>query len=293
MAPQPSAEPSPSSSTRGLLSTLEQTYQDWSDHQGPRLGAALAFYTILSLAPLVTLLIAGVGLILGHSAAQEDVISKVREMIGTDGANSVRAIIQNANQPAPGIVASLVGLITLLFGASGVFGELHSGLNIIWDAEPKERNGLRGLIIDRFVSFGMVLAVGFLLLVSLLLSAALAAVGKFFAGSLPIAEPALSLMNVAFSFAGICCLFALIFRYIPETEISWNEVWPGAFATAVLFTAGKYLLGLYLGKAGVGSMYGAAGSLVVVLVWVYYSAMLFFLGAEFTHVRARGSGRSA
>ena len=258
----------------------------WDDHEAPRLGAALAFYTLLSLAPLVILVMAVGAIAFGHSAAQDQIISQVQGMIGSDGANAVRTMIANAQKPASGILASVVGVITLLFGASGVFGELRSALNKIWGVKPVSGSGIAGLIKERFFSFGMVLAIGFLLLVSLVVSAALAALGKFCGGILPVPEWVLSAINFILSFAGVAILFALIFKYVPETRIAWTDVTTGAIATAFLFTVGKFLIGLYLGRTGLGSAYWAAGSLIVVIVWVYYSAMIFFFGAEFTHVMA-------
>ncbi len=272
---------------KNLWSVTRQTFSAWNDHEAPRLGAALAFYTILSLAPLVILVIAVVALVFGHSNAQDQIINEVQSIIGSDGANAVKTMIEHAQKPASGIVASILGVVTLLFGASGVFGELRSALNKIWDVKPVSGSGVTGLIKDRFFSFGMVLAIGFLLLVSLVLSAGLAAMGKFFGGVLPMPEIVLTAINFVVSFVGISVLFALIFKYVPETKITWREVWAGSVATAFLFTLGKFLIGLYLGKAGVGSAYGAGGSLVVVIVWVYYSSMIFFFGAEFTRVLSR------
>lgn len=265
---------------------LGQTFSAWNDHEAPRLGAALAFYTILSLAPLVILVIGVVALIFGHTTAQDQIIGQIQGMIGQDGANVIRTMIEHAQKPASGIFASILGVITLLFGATGVLSELRSALNIIWEVKPAGGSGIAWLLKDRFFSLGMVLAIGFLLLVSLVLGAALAALGKFFGGILPMPELVLSAINFAVSFAGVSILFALIYKYVPEANIAWEDVWIGAIATAFLFTVGEYLIGLYLGKAGVASAYGAAGSLVVLIVWVYYSSMIFFFGAEFTHVLA-------
>ena len=203
--------------------------------------------------------------------------------MGPDGAKAIRGMIEHAQKPVSGIFASIIGLITLLFGASGVFGELRSALNKIWEVKPETSSGILAMIRVRFFSFGMVLAVGFLLLVSLIISAALAAIGKFFGGLLPMPEFVLSGINFVVSLLAIAVLFALIFKYVPETKIAWKDVWVGALATALLFTIGKFLIGFYLGKAGVGSAYGAAGSLIVVIIWVYYSSLIFFFGAEFTH----------
>jgi membrane protein len=272
-----------------MWSILSRTFSSWNDHEAPRLGAALAFYTILSLAPLVILVTAVVALAFGRSAAQDQIISQVGSMIGRDGAEAVRTMIQHADKPSSGALASIIGVITLLFGASGVFGELRSALNKIWDVKPENTSGVMGMIKDRFFSFGMVLAIGFLLLVSLVLSAALAAMGKFFGGLLPVPQMLLSVVNFLVSFVAIAVLFALIFKYVPDTKIAWNQVWVGSFATALLFAIGKSLIGLYLGKAAVGSAYGAAGSLIVIIVWVYYSSQIFFFGAELTHVRAKMS----
>lgn len=275
-----------------LWSTIRQTFSAWNDHDAQRLAAALAFYTILSLAPLVILVIAVVALAFGHSSAQARIMSQVQGMIGPDGASAVRSMIDHSQKPASSISASIIGVITLLFGASGVEGELRSALNKIWEVKPASPSGFVGLIKERFFSFGMVLATGFLLLVSLALSAALAVLGKFFGEALPMPEFVLSAISFLVSFAGISVLFALIFKYLPETTIVWKDAAMGAIATAFFFTIGKSLIGLYLGKAGVTSAYGAAGSVIAVVVWVYYSSMIFFFGAEFTHELAAPQQRS-
>ncbi len=202
-----------------LWSTLLQTFWAWTGHEAPRLGAALAFYTILSLAPLMILIIAVVALVFGHSAALDQIVSQVQGMTGPDGAKAVRAMIEHAQKPVSGTFASIIGLITLLFGASGVFGELRSALNKIWEVKPETSSGILGMIRVRFLSFGMVLAVGFLLLVSLIISAALAALGKFFGGLLPMPEFVLSGINFAVSLVAIAVLFALIFNMCLEQRL--------------------------------------------------------------------------
>jgi membrane protein len=273
---------------KGFWLTLKQTFGAWNDHEAPRLGAALSFYTMLALAPLVILAIAIASVLFGHAAAQNEIIRQVQDIMGAEGAKAVETVIAHGQRPT-GVFASVVGVITLLVGASGAFSELQSALNKIWEVQPQIGSGVVSvvtLIKSRLFSFGMVLAVGFLLLVSLVITAGLAAVGKFFGEILPMPEPLMHTVNFAVSFAGISALFALIFKYVPEARIKWKDVWEGAIATALLFTIGKSLIGLYLGKAAVGSAYGAAGSLIVVIVWVYYSAMIFFFGAEFAHVRA-------
>lgn len=272
---------------KSLTPTLKETFADWNKHEAPRLGAALAFYTILSLSPLVILVVALVGLFFDRSTAQTHILNQVQGMIGAEGGKAVESMLANAHKPSSGILGTIVGLLTLLFGASGVFGELRSAMNKIWEVPPKETSGIWGMLRERFFSFGMVLSIGFLLMVSLVLSTALAAIGKFFGGILPVPASVLAIANFLFSFLAIAVLFALIFKFVPETKIPWRDVRVGAIATALLFTIGKTLIGLYLGKASVGSAYGAAGSLIVVIVWVYYSAQIFFFGAEFTHVYAK------
>ena len=273
---------------KAIWSTLKQTFSAWDEHEAPRLGAALAFYTILSLAPLVILVIAILALVFEHSTAQNQLLGQVESMIGRQGSEAVKGVIEHTQQPVSGTFASIIGVVTLLFGASGVFGELRTALNKMWDAKMPSGGGVWVMLKQRFFSFGMVLAVGFLLLVSLVVSAGLAVIGKFFGGLLPMPEFVLNAINFAVSLAGITVLFALIFRYVPETKIAWKQIWIGAAVTALLFTIGKSVIGIYLGKAAVGSAYGAAGSLVAVIVWIYYSAMIFLFGAEFTHVLASG-----
>ncbi|MEO8130159.1 MAG: YihY/virulence factor BrkB family protein [Bryobacteraceae bacterium] len=271
-------------SYKTIWSLLKQTFSAWNEHEAPRLGAALAFYTILSLAPLVILVIAILALVYGHSTAQNQLLGQVESTIGQQGAEAVKGMIEHAQEPASGTLASIIGVITLLFGASGVFGELRAALNKMWDVKARSEGGLWATIRQRFFSFGMVLAVGFLLLVSLVISAGLAMMGKFFGGFLPVPEFVLNTINFVVSLAGIAVLFALIFRYVPDARIAWKQIWIGATFTALFFALGKVLIGLYLGKAAVGSAYGAAGSLVVVVVWIYYSSMIFLFGAELTHV---------
>jgi membrane protein len=269
---------------QSLWSLLTRTFSAWNTHEAPRWGAALAFYTILSLAPLVVLSITIAAFFFGRSTAQHQLLGQIGNMIGREGSDAVKEMIEQAKSPARGAFASLFGVITLLFGASGVFGELRSALNKIWDVDTQGEDGLLGIVKERFFSFGMVLAVGFLLLVSLVISTALAGLGKFFGGSLPLPEVALAAINFVISLIGITVLFALVFKFVPEMEIGWKSVWMGAVFTAFLFSIGKLLIGLYLGKAAVASSYGAAGSLMAVVIWVYYSAMIFLFGAEFTHV---------
>ncbi len=273
-------------SAKETISLLRRTYGEWSEHQAPRLGASVAFYSLLSFAPLLVLVTAVIALAFGQQSAQGLLINDARQLIGDRGAETVESLLKNAQKPASGVFASLVAFVTLLFGASGVFTELQAALNLMWGATLQTSTGFRGMVKERLFSFGMVLSIGFLLLVSLLLSAGLAYIGRSFGQLLPLPPSLLEAINFVVSFAVITVLFALMFKYVPAAKISWRDVWVGAVGTALLFTVGKLLLGLYLGKASFGSTYGAAGSLVALIVWIYYSAQIFFFGAEFTHVYA-------
>jgi len=276
---------------KAIWSILKQTASDWVDDDASRLAASLAFYTLLSLAPLVIIAVAIAGILLGPEAARGQIAGALSEVVGHEAAKGIQAVVASAKSPASGTIGTIVGAVTLLVGASGVFGELQFALNSIWEVRTRPGGGILGLIKGRFLSFTMVLGVAFLLLVSLVLSALLSAVGRFFAASLPGGELFWQLLNFTISLAMVTGLFALILKYVPDVEIAWSDVWIGAGVTALLFTIGKSLLGLYLGKASIGSSYGAAGSLVVLVVWVYYSAQILFLGAEFTQVQARRRGR--
>ncbi|HYP90711.1 MAG TPA: YihY/virulence factor BrkB family protein [Polyangiaceae bacterium] len=269
----------------------KQTASDWLEDDASRLAASLAFYTLLSLAPLVIIAVAIAGMVLGPEAARGQISGALSEVVGREAAQGIQAVVASARSPASGTIGTIIGAVTLFIGASGVFGELHFALNSIWEVRAKPGGGVLGEIKDRFFSFTMVLGVAFLLLVSLLLSAGLSAVGHFFASSLPGGELSWQALNFVLSLVMVTGLFALILKYVPDVEIEWGDVWVGASVTALLFTIGKSLLGIYLGKASVGSSYGAAGSLVVLIVWVYYSAQILFLGAEFTQVQARQRGR--
>lgn len=269
---------------------MKRTYTQWDDHQATRFGASVALYTLFSIAPLLLLVAAVVALVFSHEQAQSALIDQARNLMGQRGAEAVQSVLQSAQKPKSGVIATVIAFITLLFGASGVFIELREALNAMWDAKARSSSGIMGLVKDRLFSFGMVLSVGFLLLVSLLLSAGLSFVEKFFGNLVPIPAPVLHVSNFVLSFVVISGLFALMFRFVPDTRVAWRDVSVGAIGTALLFTIGKFVLGLYLGMASVGSTYGAAGSLVAVIVWVYYSAQIFFFGAEFTHVYAEQRG---
>jgi len=277
-----------------LLGIFKETVSEWGNDKAPRLGASLAFYTLLSLAPLLVVVVAVAGLVYGQEAARGQLVWQIQGLVGPDGAKAIQGLVKGAYQPRTGVIATVLGFVTLAFGASSVVVELADALNTIWHVPLNPGNtGLSSifrLVKEQFYSFAMILGVGFLLLVSLVLNAWIAAMGRFFASALPTPESILHMANFLISFLVTTFLFAAIYKILPDVCLQWSDVAVGASVTALLFTIGKQLIGLYLGKTSFGSTYGAAGSLVVVLVWVYYSAQLFFLGAEFTKVYTKTFG---
>lgn len=270
---------------------LTATFHDWYEDRAQRLGAALAYYTIFALTPGLIIVMALAGFLLGP-AGEGQIVEQFRELIGKQGADAVAATIQSARKETLGATGTALALIPLVFGLWGVFGELQDGLNTIWGVMPKPGRRIRDVVKERFLSFAMVVGIGFLLLVSLVLSAWLAAVSAYLGTLLPAPAPVLEGVNFVISFAVITVSFAMIFKLLPDVKVAWRDVWVGAAVTSLFFTVGKVLIGLYLGRSAVASAYGAAGSLVVIVVWVYYSAQILLFGAEFTKVwtRRRGSG---
>ena len=277
-----------------LLTLLKLAYQGWTEDNASRLAAALAYYTIFSLAPLLVIVIAVTGLIWDRGAVRAQILSQVQSLVGAEGAEFVASLMTSTGSPGEGILALGIGILTLLFGALGVFNELHTSLNIIWNIKVEKPKGflqsLKKLLRDRLLSFTMILGIGFVLLVSLVVTAGLAAAQETLGDAFPIPEFVLQLLNLVISLGVITVLFALIFKFLPDVRIAWREVWMGAFVTSLLFSLGKTLIGLYLGNSAVGSTFGAAGSLVLLLLWIYYSAQILFFGAEFTQVYARRYG---
>ena len=253
------------------------------------MGAALAYYALFSMAPLLVLIVAVAGLVLGPAAARGEVVTRMEGLVGSDAAHMVEGMIARASSPASGLLATFVSLVTILLGASGVFGQLQASLNRIWNVPPASR-GFRGMLRQRMASLGIIVGIGVLMVASLALTAALAAVQEVLGQYLPVIGPLLPSLNFGLSLLVMSALFAMIYKVLPDVPMSWGDVWIGAFATALLFTAGKTLIGLYLGRAGTASVYGAAGSLVVLLLWVYYSAQILFVGAELTEVYSRRYG---
>ena len=268
-----------------LWRIMRDAGRDWSNDNASSMGAALAFYSLLSLGPLLLIIIAIAGLAYGQEAASGRIFAELRGLFGDEGAAAIQAIIANSRNKDESFLATIIGLVILLITATGVFAQLQDALNIIWKVKPPTGHGVWRLIKARFLSFSLLLGIGFLMLVSLVISAGLTAFSGYFSAVMP--PLFLHAMNVAVSFGVITVLFAMMFKILPDIYIPWRDVWVGAAMTAVLFTLGKHLIGLYLGHSGFSSTYGAAGSLIVVLVWVYYSSQIVFFGAEFTQTYAR------
>lgn len=269
---------------------LSATYTKWAKDHAQSLGAALAFYAVFSLAPLLLIVIAIAGSVFGQEAAQGQIIGQIQGLVGKESANAIQSMIEEARKPATGIIAAVLAMVMLLLGATGVFAQLQEALNTIWGVEEKPGEGLWKLLKDRFISLMAVLGTGFLLLISLVVSAGLSAVGATLGHFLPVPGFLLQIINFFVSFAIVTLLFAMIYKLLPDISIQWGDVWIGATMTSLLFTIGKFLIGLYLGKSDVGIAYGAAGSLVVILIWVYYASQIFLFGAEFTAVYAHSRG---
>ncbi len=276
---------------QALWQLVKQAVSAWIDDYAPSMGAAIAYYTMFSLAPLLLIAIAVAGLVFGREVASGEVLAQLRGLMGESGAQAVQGMLESASEPEKSLLATLIGAVLLAIGATTVFGELQDALDRIWRAPARDKvGGLWALIRSRLLSFGMILGIGFLLIISLVLSAALAALGKWMGPIFGAWETVAQVVNFIVSFAMVAVMFAMIYKIMPRVRIAWRDVWIGAVVTALLFTIGKTLIGLYIGKSGVASAFGAAGSLAVLLLWVYYSAQIFLLGAEFTWAYAHTFG---
>lgn len=267
---------------KAIFGLIKDSFKEWSEDKATRLGASLAYYTVFSIGPLLIIVIAIVSLV--FSNAQQQIVGQIGSVVGSQGADAINQTIQNNNKAGGSIIATVVGIVLLLAGASGVFGQLKDALNTIWEVKPKPGRGILATLKERFLSFTMVLGTGFLLLVSLVVSAAVAALGNWLNSFLPGGQIVSQAINLILLLAVITVMFALLFKFLPDVKIAWKDVWLGAFITALLFGLGQFALSIYLGLGNVGSAFGAAGSLVIILVWIYYSAQIFLLGAEFTQV---------
>ena len=270
---------------------LRQTVVSWLDDYAPSMGAALAFYTLFSLAPLMLIVVSVGGLVFGQEAARGEIASQLVQLMGSGGASAVQDLLASVRQPEQGSLATVLGLVLLFLGATTVFAELQNALDRIWHAPPSWKGGTwLQLVRTRLLSFGMILAIGFLLLVSLVFSATLALMGRFIEPVFGAWYAMAALSNALAAFAMVTAMFAVIYKVMPRARVQWRDVWTGALFTAMLFSLGRWLIGLYIGRSGVVTGFGAAGSLVVILLWVYYSAQIFLLGAEFTWVYANTFG---
>jgi membrane protein len=270
---------------KAFVSLLTETFRQWDAHRVPKMGAALSFYTVFSLAPLAILVLSLVSLAVERDAARAEIVGQFRAFVGNEGAEVMEMILVKTGTERTGIVGTIIGFVVLLIGASGVFGELQDSLNQIWGVSSK-RHPVFIMVKERVFSFAMVFVMGFLMLVTFMFSAVIAAAGTYLHGRYPGLDGPWEWGNAVISLLVIPLLFALIFRMVPDTRITWKDVWLGALISSVLFVVGKFVLGFYFGRSAIASSYGAAGSLIIVLVWVYYSAQILFFGAEFTRVYA-------
>ena len=266
---------------------LKATFDDWMEDKALRLSAALAYYSIFSIAPLLVIAISIAGLVLGDAAVRGQLDVQLREYVGPQAAASVQAMVQSAAKPAQGWTGAIVGVVTLLVGAAGVFGQLKDALNTVWEVKSKGVSGVWGFIREHLWNFGMVLVIGFLLLTSLLLTTALTSFNQYFESVSAVPPFVGGLLAFAVSFGVVTTLFAFIFKVLPDAQIKWGHVWVGAIVTALLFELGKFGLSYYLGRASTASSFGAAGSVVLILLWVYYASCILLFGAEFTQIYAR------
>ena len=283
-----SAAPKPSLKTWWTL--VKTSVSSWLDDYAPSMGAALSYYTVFSLAPLLLIVVSVAGLVFGEEAVRGELFAQLQGLMGADAAKAIQDLLASVNKPAKGVFATLIGIVLLVFGATTVFGELQDALDRIWRAPAREKGGLWSLLRARLLSFGMILGLAFLLMVSLVLGAAISALGKWWGPAFGGWETLLQIVNLLVGFGLTTVVFAMIYKLMPRVKVEWHDVWLGALVTSLLFTIGKFLIGLYIGKSGVASGFGAAGSLIVVFIWVYYSAQIFLLGAEFTWVYAKTLG---
>jgi membrane protein len=278
-------------SLKGLFHLAVEAVKSWSNDYAPSMGAAISYYTVFSLAPLLVIVMAIAGAVFGQEAVQGLISDQLTGLMGASGAEMVEGLVASASDTDKGLIAGLISFFVLVFGATTVFAELQSALDRIWKVpESAKPSGIWGTLRARLLSFGLILALAFLLMVSLFVSAGLAAFGKWFGGLMPGWEVLLLVLNAALSIAILSALFAMIFKFMPSTQVQWRDVWVGAVVTAVLFEIGKMLIGLYIGKSGMSESFAAAGAVVILLVWVYYAAQIFLLGAEFTKVYADAHG---
>ena len=267
---------------RALWQVLKRAFAGWWGDNVPRLGASLAYYTLFALAPILVIAIGVAGLVFGRDAVRGEIVGQIEGLVGRQGAEAVQAMLEGVARPSSNILATVIGAVTAFLGATGAFIELQTALNAIWRVKPKPGVSIKAFLLERLISFGLVVGVGFLLLVSLLVSAALSALNRYLGAAFPALSAVWQASNVLVSLGVVTLLFAMVYKVLPDVELRWRDVWVGALVTAGFFSIGKQIIGLYLGTSSIASAYGAAGSVVVLLIWVYYSAQIVLLGAEFT-----------
>jgi membrane protein len=278
-------------SPRELWQILREAFGEFSRENVARLGAALAYYTLFALAPLLVVAIGVAGRVFGAEAARGEVVAQIEGLIGRAGAEAVQGLLVSASPPGRSIPATVVGLITLFLGATSAFAALQGALNQVWNVPEKKQSAIKEFLRERLLSFGLVVGIGFLLLVSLALSAMLAALGNFMGSRLPGGATLWSIVNFVISFGFTTILFAMIYKVLPDLELAWRDVWLGGVITSLFFTIGKVLIGLYLGHSAIGSSFGAAGSVIIILIWIYYSSQVVLFGAEVTQAVVKRLGR--
>ena len=274
---------------KDIIALVQQTFKEWSEDKAQRLGAALAYYTIFSIGPLILITVAIAGFFFGDEAAQGQIVGPIAGVVGESGAEVIQEALKNAGNTGAGVVSTIIGMVTLLLGAAGLFGQLQDALNTIWGVRAKSA-GIVAMITERLLTFAMVLGTGLILLASLLVNAVLALVGPLLADTIPGGSFLLQILNYVVSFGLVTVVFMIIYKVLPDVDISWKDVRIGAAVTALLFIVGQFALAFYLSVSNPGSAYGAAGSLVIILVWIFYTAQIVFLGAEFTQVYANKYG---
>lgn len=270
-----------------IWALIKAAASSWSDDYAPSMGAALSYYTLFSIAPLLLIVISVAGMVFGEEAARGEIFGQLNGLMGSEAAAAIQGLLESVNKPAKGFLATIMGVGLVLIGATTVFAELQDAMDRIWRAPARHQsNGLWALLRTRLLSFGMILSIGFLLMVSLVMGAMLSAFSRWWSPFFSGWENVAQILNTVISFGITMLAFAMIYKIIPRVKIDWRDVWIGAGVTAILFTVGKFLIGFYIGRSGVVSGFGAASSIVIVLIWVYYSAQIFLIGAEFTWVYA-------
>lgn len=274
-----------------IVDMFKQTFREWQEDDVPRLAAALSYYIAFALAPLLVIAIAVAGFVLQEAYVREEVLSLITTSISPSAAEFVAELMDNINKPASGILSTILGVGALLLGALGAFDQLKASLNIVWNVQAKDKpSGIKGLVFGKLLSFGMVLMVGFLLMVSLILGTVLSGLEAYSLRLFPAAEVILRIISLTVSFVVTVVVFAMLYRFLPDIKLHWRDVWVGALMTAILFTVGRFLLGLYLANSGTANAYGAAGSFVLIMLWINYSSQIVLFGAEFTQVFSRRYG---